>query len=134
MVGELGPWAAPRASRLGVLAQRLGVGPVERPSLAGQEIVVGRLLDKRMTEREPGCLAVAVLDEQMAVDGGAEALGHLVLGQADDLGEQLVVDPPAGDRGHAEHALRAVGRGRDPRGQRRRTVGGRPETAARHRP
>ena len=92
---------------------------MERPALAGQEIVVGGLLDEGVAEGEAGGLAVAVLDEQVAVDGSPEALGQLVLGQVDDLGEQVVVDPPAGDRGHAEHALRAVGRGRDPGGQRR---------------
>ena len=127
---------AARARGLGASGEGLGVGAMERPALAGQEVVVGRLLDEGVAEREPGGLAVAVLDEQVAVDRRPEAVGQLVLGQVDDLGEQVVVDPPAGDRGHAEHALRAVGRGRDPGGQRgldrRRQAGRRLRRSAGH--
>ena len=49
----------------------------------------------------------------MAADRGAEPLEQLVLGQARDLGEQLVLDATAGDRGHAQDRRRGLRHGRN---------------------
>ncbi len=98
----------------------LGVGAVERSSLAGQHVVIRGFLDQCVAERIARRVAFTVLDEQLPVDRGAEALGQVRVGQSRDLREELVVDPPAGDGGDAQDALgRIRGRG-DPRDQRRR--------------
>ena len=104
VVRQLGPAARFRSAADGrSLLERLGEGPMQGASLAGQQVVVHDLLDERVAE----CIALHAVagldDEEVAADRGAESFEQFVLGQAGDLGEQLVLDAPAGDCGHAQH-------------------------------
>ena len=121
VVGELDP--VPRAARPArgrSMVERLGVGAVERAPLAGEHVVVGGLAHEGMTERIAGGLAGSVPDQQLAIDGHAQPVRQVLLREARHFGDELVIDPPAGDRGDPEHPLHVVrGRG-DPGDEGRR--------------
>ena len=126
VVRELGPvarlgGAADGRSRL----ERLGEGPMQLAPLAGQQLVVHDLLDERVAERVALHAGAGLDDQQVAADRGAEPVVQLVLGQAGDLGEQLVLDPPAGHRGHAQDRRRVSGTAAMWASRISRSVGGR---------
>ena len=103
MVRQLGPAARFRSAADGrSRLERLGEGAMQGASLARQQVVVHDLLDERVAERIALHAVAGLDDEEMAADRGAESVEQFVLGQAGDLGEQLVLDATAGDRGHAQ--------------------------------
>ncbi len=91
--------------RRGAAARELlGEPRVQLLALAGQDRRVDRLRQERVAEAEAaGCL---VGDEDAVLDGLAQRLAHLALGQRRDGAEQRVPDVASGGRGHAQQALR----------------------------
>ena len=121
VVGELGVAGqlGSRAARATV-ADRGGVPGVQPDPLAGQQVVVDGLAEQRVPE---GVVPVAG-DEDVALDGGAQAL---VEGSVADVGgdrEQLVGDPSAGDAGRAHDLAGRLVEAVEPHQQQLGEIGG----------
>ena len=76
-------------------------------ALAGEDVVVDRLLAERMPEGDQ--LAVAFAAEDALVERLPERRGEGGGGELADLGEQLVVCGPADDRERADGLIGIVG-------------------------
>ena len=80
--------------------QRAAEFAVEALALVGHEVAVDHLADQGMAERDAPVGVVA--DEEARVEPFPDRRPELLL--ADDAGEHLVMDAPAGGRGDREHA------------------------------
>ena len=99
VAGELGGGAAGAA-----VADRRGELGVQPDPLAGQEVVVDGLAEQRVAE---GVVPVAG-DQDVALDGRAQALLEGVVSGVGGDREQLVGDPAAGDAGGADDLARGL--------------------------
>ncbi|GAA3493356.1 hypothetical protein GCM10019016_004550 [Streptomyces prasinosporus] len=91
----------------GVGLQCLGVAAVEAGAFAGQQVVADGLADQGVAEAV--AVAVGRGAEDAGVDGGAQGLDEVVLGEPGDGGQQPVLDGGAalgGDPGDVLGALR----------------------------
>ena len=70
-----------------------------------------------MPEGVAGLRAAAVGDQDLGVDGFAEGAVDEVVGEVQDLDEEVVLDAPADDRGHAEELVRGVRESPEARGE-----------------
>ena len=106
-----------------LVGQQPGQHTVQPGTLAGQQVGVDGLAEQRVPER----IAVrTVRDQQLLGDRLTHCVlevGHRQPGSGLD---QLVVGPPAGDRGHPQHALRRIGQPFHPVEQQRDQPGGKP--------
>ncbi len=113
VVGQLGPVAGRRGA--------LGHGPsrdlvrdraMQAQPLAGQQIVVGRLLEQRVAEAiaRPG-------DQDLALDGLSQGAVQVVVRQTRDRGQEVVVHAVAGHGHHGQHRADVVGQGPEAGGQ-----------------
>ena len=118
VVGQLRPVAGGDGAAPGTpLGERLGEGPMEPLPLAGQEVVVGGLLEQRVTER------VVAVDrrrrppghQHLAADGRPQRVEQVGSSIAGDPREEVVVDPPAGDGRDADDGLGALRQADDAR-------------------
>jgi len=88
---------------------------VERPTLPRQELRRDDLAKECVTE--PDTAGILIELEHEAVERIAERGADGVDRSANDTGEQLVVDRPAGDRQRGEDGPRGRGKGRDAGGE-----------------
>ena len=88
---------------------------MQLPPLAREQLGVGGLAHELVPEGQPAVPRVG--GEQVVRDGRAQRRGELGGGQVDERAEQLVVDPRAGGRRRAQHALRRRRERGDPRAE-----------------
>ena len=115
VAGQLGGGAAGPS-----VADGGGVAAMEPHSLAGQQVVVDGLAEQGVTE---GVVAVAG-DQDVALDGGAQALVERRVVEVGRDGEQLVGDPASGDARRPNHLARGLVEPVEPDQQHLGEVGG----------
>ena len=117
MVGKFGPVAGcDRPAARPALGQRLGECAMESLPLAGQEVLVGHLLEERVAEgivaldrvggRRPG-------DEDLAADGCPQGVRQVRALHRGHAGEEVMVDPPARNGRHPDDGLGGFREGDD---------------------
>src|SRR5688500_12825185 len=102
-MGELGDAEGRALPVLLPAVEGLAGAPVQIEALAGEDVVVDRLLAERMPEGDQ--LAVAFAAEDALVERLPERRGEGGRGELADLGKQLVVSGPADDRERADRLI-----------------------------
>ena len=114
---QLRPVPRRRDARAGLLSgEGLGHRAVQSAALAGQQLLVGGLLEERVPERvDVAAAGIGLDDEELARHGAAQAVEEVRLVQAGDRGQQSVLDPPPRHGRGADDGLGQVRRGRQAR-------------------
>ncbi len=114
---QLRPVPRRRDTRAGVLlGQCLGDGPVQAAALAGQQLLVGGLLEQGVPERVDVAAAwIGLDDEELVRDSAPQAIEQVCLVQPGHRGQQAVLHAPSRHGRGADHGLRKFWRGRQAR-------------------
>ena len=117
VVGELAPVSGgDRPAVRPALGQCLREAAVQALAFTRQEVVVGGLLEQGVAEHVvAGDVARSRTgDEDLAADRIPKPVQQVIVGESRHVGEQIVIDPPTGDRGDADDGLGALGQRDDP--------------------